>query len=301
MLVITMKRSSIWALTITLVAVVGSTHAVFAKMPEASVGGLDSELKTLIKSSGKAGESGDAEWRVMEQQAEECIKAGKYAEAVELCSKVIVANPEDLHAYRLRAVAYQRLGEVEKAKSDESKLLVLQEQIAARNCKEEIAKYTAAIKANPKNAKAYADRAAAYMNLNQYDQAIEDSTKAISLDANSKYAYFTRMAAYTALHNNDKARLDRQTFQSLDRGDKVRLSNSAVIDYSRIIESNPNDVNALLNRARAYIELGQFISARKDCDALIKLNENTPEVKEMRNRCQKELRRHSAKKENTST
>ncbi|PWU00067.1 MAG: hypothetical protein C5B53_04615 [Candidatus Melainabacteria bacterium] len=294
-----MNRSFFLTFTIALVAAVGVYQPSWAKTPVSndSMTAFEDQLKNLTKAPGKPGESQEADWRTYELQAEESIKAGKYAEAVEQCSKAIASNSEDLHAYRLRAVAYLRLGEKEKAKDDQIKLLQLQEQIAAKNCKEEIAKYTAAINANPKNAKAYADRAAAYMNLNQYDQAVQDSSKAISLDGKNKYAYFTRMAAYTALHDNARAQSDRQTFQSLDRGDKVRLSNSAVIDYSRIIESNPNDVNALLNRARAYVELGQFTSARKDCDALIKLNADSTEVREMRSRCQKEIRRHSAKEE----
>jgi Flp pilus assembly protein TadD len=295
-----MNRFSFLTLAVAIVAVVVVDRPGLAKTPlsnENTMSAFESQLSNLAKSSGKSSDSAEAEWRGYEQQAEESIKGGKYSEAVELCSKAIAANPEDLHAYRLRAMAYMRLGQKDKAKDDQIKLLELQEQIAAKNCKEEIAKYSAAINANPKNAQAYADRAAAYMNLNQYEQAVDDSSKAISLDAKNKYAYFTRMAAYTALHNNVKARSDRETFQSLDRGDKIRLSNSAVIDYSRIIESNPNDINALLNRARAYVELGQFPSARKDCDALIKLNVDTQEVKEIRSRCQKEIRRHSAKEE----
>lgn len=258
---------------------------------------LTKEFEDLGKSAKKGNQ--DAEQLVYEKKAEECLKAEKYAEAVENCTKAINSNPEDLHAYRLRGIAYLRMGDPEKAKSDQDKLIELQQQISARNCKDEIMKYSSIIKSNPKNAKAYASRAAAYMNLNQYQEAVQDSSKAISLDPKNKYAYFTRMAAYRALHEDGKAELDSQHFQELDHGDKMRLNNSAIDDYSKILEANANDTNALINRARAYFEVGQFAGAKKDCDSLLKLKAHTAEVREMRNRCLQEIRRQSTKTKRT--
>jgi len=285
-------------IAIVLAAWINLSLPGWAKTPisvDSGINKFEKDLQQLSNDSDKEAKGSEA--LPYDRQAEENIKSGKYEEAVETCSKAIAINPEDLHAYRLRAVAYMQLGKEDKAKEDQAKLIELQAQISERNSRSEITKYTAAIKANPKNAKAYADRAAAYMSLNKYDEAIADSSKSISLDPTNKYPYFTRMAAYTALHENVKAQADRQTFQKLDRGDKVRLNTSAVTDYSKILEASPNDVNALLNRARAYIELGQFVAGKKDCDALIKLNADTAEAKEMRNCCQKEIRRHSLKKE----
>jgi tetratricopeptide (TPR) repeat protein len=299
-LIISKKNGSI-PLTLVVVSVaLLLAGPAWTKTPVAADGGigkLEKELQVLDKGSEKEISPRQAELATYEQRAEECIKAGKYPEAVENCSKAIAIDPEDLHAYRLRSVAYLHLKEPDKAKDDQAKLIDLQEQISAKNSKEEIAKYTEAIKADPKNAKAYANRAAAYMSLNQYEQAIEDSSKAIGLDATDKYAYFTRMAAYTALHENSKASADREKFQALDRGDKVRLSSSAVFDYSRMLDSNPKDSNALLNRARAYFELGQYANSKKDCDSLLRQNFHAAEVREIRSRCQKEIREHPTKQE----
>jgi tetratricopeptide (TPR) repeat protein len=232
---------------------------------------------------------------VYERRAEECINSGKYSEAVDNCSKAIALNNEDLRAYRLRAIAYSHLGEKDKAADDQGRLVALQAQISIRNSKNEIAKYTEQIKTNPNNSKAYADRAAAYMSLNEYRLALADSAKAIRLDPKNKYPFFTRMAAYAAQHEKGKADADRKQFDILDRADKIRLANSAVVDYSKLLEANPNDTNALINRARAFFELGKYFDCKTDCDRLLRLGANKVEAEQMRSCCQQEILRKSGK------
>lgn len=61
--------------------------------------------------------------------------------------------------------------------------------MAEKNFELAIDKYTEAIKVLPTNAVYYANRAAAYTNLKQYDKAVEDATTAIKIDPNYSKGY----------------------------------------------------------------------------------------------------------------
>lgn len=55
----------------------------------------------------------------------------------------------------------------------------------------------------------------AYLNIGQYQQAIEDSNKAIELDPRAANAYFNRALGYTFLGMDDQARADIEQAVSL--------------------------------------------------------------------------------------
>lgn len=60
--------------------------------------------------------------------------------------------------------------------------------IDKNNYDQAIKDYTKVIELNPQNADAYNNRGASYINKNNYDQAIKDYQKAIEIDPNVKYA-----------------------------------------------------------------------------------------------------------------
>ena len=73
------------------------------------------------------------------------------------------------------------------------------------NYKQAIGDYDKAIELNPKFAKAYDNRAAAYGSLGNYRKAIEDWSKAIELDPKSAMVYYNLGVAYWSLGNYRQA------------------------------------------------------------------------------------------------
>ena len=70
---------------------------------------------------------------------------------------------------------------------------------------EAIESWTTAIELDPKNALAYSNRGAAYINLKKNEKAIEDCTKAIELDPKNALAYINRGVAYGNLGKHEEA------------------------------------------------------------------------------------------------
>jgi len=107
--------------------------------------------------------------------------------------------------------------------------------------KEAIDSYTEAIKLNPKDAQAYANRGVAYAHLKQYERAIyahlkqyeraiEDFNEAINITPKDAMAYNNRGLAYAYLKEYNKA----------------------IEDYNKAIKINPKDANVYFNFACMY-------------------------------------------------
>ena len=75
--------------------------------------------------------------------------------------------------------------------------------------------YTKAIKINPKLAKAYNNRAIAYIWKRQFDLAIADLNKAIEFDPKNGKAYHNRAIVFVYQGEIDKARQDLKKAQAL--------------------------------------------------------------------------------------
>jgi Tfp pilus assembly protein PilF len=94
----------------------------------------------------------------------------------------------------------------------------------------------------PKDAKFYIDRAIAYGEKGQFDQAIDDFTKALEIDPKGADAYYFRGIAYANKNQHDQA----------------------ISDYNKALEIDRKSAGAYYNRAIAYYSKKEYDESWKD-------------------------------------
>jgi tetratricopeptide (TPR) repeat protein len=97
------------------------------------------------------------------------------------------------------------------------------------------------------------------------------------------------MGAYIALRRNADATADRAKFNRIDSNDEHQFSTDAVTDYTRILNVNGKDKNALQNRAQAYLVLGRYKDALDDLNSLISVDPSYVPAFRLRANCYKKL------------
>jgi tetratricopeptide (TPR) repeat protein len=110
--------------------------------------------------------------------------------------------------------------------------------------------FTAALRYDPKFAKAYDNRGIAYISKGMADQAFADFSKAIELDPDYYDAYNNRGIIYGFHNEFDKA----------------------IADFSQAIALKSDYERAYLNRGIAYVQTRSFPLAIKDFDKVLELN-----------------------------
>jgi len=96
-------------------------------------------------------------------------------------------------------------------------------QVAADDSDGKIARYTEAIRLDPKNALNYSERGIAWLSKRQYDKAIEDFSEVIRLDPRNFSAYGNRGMAWASKKETEKA------FDDYD--ESIRLNPKNVLLY----------------------------------------------------------------------
>ena len=91
--------------------------------------------------------------------------------------------------------------------------------------------FTKAIEINPKLAKAYSGRGAAYGSFRNYTQAIADFGRAIEIDPRDVGSYVDRAAAYAILGKRGQAIADMRTAARLGNEGAKNLLKSQKIDW----------------------------------------------------------------------
>ncbi|MBD3879512.1 MAG: tetratricopeptide repeat protein [Quinella sp. 1Q5] len=135
------------------------------------------------------------------------------------------------------------------------------------------------------NASVYNNRGNAYLDLKQYERAIQDYDKAIQLNPNHEMAYNNRGLAYGKLGQKDKEIQDYESAIKLNpnyagsyynRGGyylELKQYERAIQDYSKAIELNPILYQAYYNRGNVYLKgLEQYEQAIKDYSTAIYIN-----------------------------
>ena len=111
------------------------------------------------------------------QAADAALKKGNHAEAIELATKTIVADPKDPRPYFLRGRAHQ----------------------AARNHAKAVADYDAGLKLNPKAAMVYQFRGEEHFRLGNFKESVADFDKYLELvPAQAPYHWQRGISLYYA-------------------------------------------------------------------------------------------------------
>lgn len=175
------------------------------------------------------------------------------------------------------------------------------DELASKGQYEEaIEEYTRVIEANATTTtrvKAYINRAAAYMNLELYDEAIADYTEVTIVDPERALAYTGRAAGHIAKGEYELAIDDSTMAIEMAAAGNARDSdidsivaeayvqrayayyktgepNLAIIDCNAAINYDPTQAYAYFNRGLAYKELGMKTEAISDFEKTITLTDN---------------------------
>jgi len=143
---------------------------------------------------------------------------------------------------------------------------------------------TKAIKLQPRNAMAYAQRSRAFGALGQNKLVIDDCTRAIMLDPKCAIAYANRGSAFVQLKMYPQAIEDFSKAIELDPKDVISYSNrgsayaemryfeKSIADISKAISLAPADYVSYLNRGSSYFQAGNFKKAVADYSKSIEIH-----------------------------
>jgi tetratricopeptide (TPR) repeat protein len=141
-----------------------------------------------------------------------------------------------------------------------------------------------AIKLNPGNARAWADRGDARRENGDYERAVDDYDVAIGLDSDNPFTFIWRSEALRCLRRYDEALANASHAIDLEPDSAELLSMRAILyrdmeryqeaisDYDRAISLDPAATWYLAPRALNYRDLGDYEKSLADYNRAIELN-----------------------------
>jgi len=118
-----------------------------------------------------------------------------------------------------------------------------------------------AIALDPKRAFRYHSRANALKDYGEIDRALDDYSTAIRLDSTPRgFRFYSRAIAYALLSRHDEA----------------------ISDFTRVLELEPGNASALVERSLSYLKKGDARRARADLDAAAAADPANREFSEVR-------------------
>ena len=230
------------------------------------------------------------------QQGNILVVLTQINKAIERYSYAIELNPNHIHAYNNRGIAYGNTGAFDRALEDFNTAIELNSSYANAytnrgtvhgikgDYDRAIVDFTKAIEQKRDYAEAYYNRGNIYNNKGSSDHAIADYTKAIGFNPNYTHAYNNRGNVYDKKGDYDRALEDFNTAIKLNssyanaytnRGnayDKKGDYDRAIADHTKAIELNPKLAHAYFNRGNVYDKKGDYNRAIIDYTKAIDLN-----------------------------
>jgi tetratricopeptide (TPR) repeat protein len=243
---------------------------------------------------------------------EEFVRLGEYAQAIDACTVQLynTQSKEKLpYLYYYRGRAYEQKGDSEKAFSDLTKALELNNKLYPANISlgmiyyhrgsldKAIAQYNRAIELKPKSlyfCAIYTNRGNAYRLQGNFDLAIADYTTCIDSNPSKDSlanalgmrgsAYLSKKEYDLSISDSSRAiELNPKLFSAYNqRGLALHLKgkyDEAVSDFSNAINLQPIGVNLFgtyANRGNALKAKGQYDLAITDYNKAVELNHNIP-------------------------
>jgi tetratricopeptide (TPR) repeat protein len=216
-------------------------------------------------------------------------------EAPDYFSNRLRAHPEDSHAWTYRGIAWDVLGQADRALADYDEALRLAPEdfgtllnranllTARQEHDRAIADYTAALRLYPEAATVVYNRGRAWALRQVYDKAVADYTEAIRLAPTWSTAYYGRALTWSALKEHDKAIDDSTEAIRLAPQDPAAYSlrgqtwllkmeqgraGADLDDAIRLGSTNPADY---AGRAGIWLVRGDYDRAEADCTAALRL------------------------------
>jgi tetratricopeptide (TPR) repeat protein/Zn-dependent protease len=155
--------------------------------------------------------------------------------AIDDANVILSQDPQSIKAYQLRAGAYRELGDRAKSQADEHKAQEIQWM-------PQFQKAQAALKKNPKDLRAYIDRADAKDGLDDREGAFQDLEIALKINPKSTEVLLMRSSLFERQQNYP----------------------AALKDLNRVIELEPNNADAYGLRGELYDQLGEDAKAKAD-------------------------------------
>ena len=149
---------------------------------------------------------------------------------------------------------------------------------------EAIARFTAAIRLDPKYVDAYAFRGYIWQFRKDYDKSIADFNEAIRLDPKDAWAYNNRGNAWDDKGEYDKAFPDYNEAIRLDPKSIMAYNNrgltwgakgeydKAIADYNEAVRLDPKNALAYNNRGSTWKDMGEYDKAIADYNEAIRLD-----------------------------
>lgn len=194
---------------------------------------------------------------------------GDYNRALQDYSQAVVINPENPELYNSRGKTYFDMGMSGKFNAQQGELV-----------KKAIKDYTDAISKpgvkDKSKAEILINRGAANGFLQNFPQSIQDITEGLKLDPSNENGYFNRSIAYFNMGQIDNALADYNEYLKFNPYNADVLYESGMILRSKgqnqeaierltkALQIKPGLGVAHLERARAYMQLGDKASAQQD-------------------------------------
>jgi tetratricopeptide (TPR) repeat protein len=222
-------------------------------------------------------------------------QAGKFAEAEQLCLKIMSADPDSAPTLNLLAIINSARGSNDAALACYDRALSLRPDFiealnnrgavlkAMKRFDEALQSYDRALILQPDHAEVLNNRAGVLHDMKRYDEALATYDRALALRSDYAEALNNRGVTLQALGRRDEALVGYDSALSLrpdfvealvNRGVtfyELKRFGDALADYARAIALRPNNADALINRGNALGKLGRYGEALASYDAALEL------------------------------
>ena len=154
---------------------------------------------------------------------------------------------------------------------------------------EAIFDFSLIIKENPEDLESYYNKGICLLKINKIDEALAQFNKILQINKNYLFANLQKGICYSKLHKFDKALNELNYYEKNSKNENKNYElnyhkglcymnnkqyNFALEEFNNALRLDPNNAEALTNRALVYSELGKTKEATADRDAALKLNPN---------------------------